>query len=62
MRIGNRIRVIVGQLCLTILLDYEYAERLGLANGDFVRQHNNYLQDYAQFVDLRHCYPFVKWA
>lgn len=25
-------------------------------------QHKNQLQDYSQFVDLRHCYPFVKWA
>ena len=25
-------------------------------------QHNNQLQDYSQVVDLRHCYPFVKWA
>jgi DNA adenine methylase len=23
---------------------------------------NNHHQDYSQSVDLRHCYPFVKWA
>jgi DNA adenine methylase len=25
-------------------------------------QHNNQLQNYSLLVDLRHCYPFVKWA